>query len=256
MFQAPSGVNHWVLHLSNTRSTNATSLNSTVTASIIYVAYYRVSTQKQGQSGLGLEAQQAAVHAFVGSSHLIAEFTEVESGRNNRRPQLHAAVELASERGAVLLVAKLDRLARNVAFLATLMESRVRFKAVDVPQADEFTIHILAAVAQREAEAISQRTCAALAAKKARGFQLGTPRNLTSQARVRSLEVRQQNAWEQVSNRQARRLCQLLREQGASLQQIVIELNGNGYRTRRGRPFYKTAVARLLTQLPPVAPLE
>ena len=137
-----------------------------------YVAYYRVSTQKQGQSGLGLEAQQAAVYAFVGSSTgLLAEFTEVESGRNNRRPQLLAAVDLAREHGAVLLVAKLDRLARNVAFLATLMESRVRFKAVDVPQADEFTIHILAAVAQREAEAISQRTCAALAAKKARGFQ-------------------------------------------------------------------------------------
>ena len=217
--------------------------------SITYVAYYRVSTQKQGQSGLGLEAQQAAVYAFVGSAaELVAEFTEVESGRNNQRPQLLAAVDLARENGAVLLVAKLDRLARNVAFLATLMESRVRFKAVDVPQADEFTIHILAAVAQREVEAISQRTCAALAAKKARGFQLGTPRNLTDHARTRSLAVRQHNAREQVSIRQARRVCQLLREQGASLQQIVAELNSSGYRTRRGRPFYKTAVARLLNQ--------
>ena len=226
-----------------------------MTTPVLYVAYYRVSTQKQGQSGLGLEAQQAAVHAFVGiPAHLVAEFTEVESGRNNKRPQLHAAVELAREEGAILLVAKLDRLARNVAFLATLMESRVRFKAVDVPQADEFTIHILAAVAQREAEAISQRTCAALGAKKARGFQLGTPRNLTSQARARSLEVRQHNAWEQVGNRQARRLCQLLRAQGASLQQIVVELNGSGYRTRRGQLFYKTAVARLLIQAPPIAP--
>lgn len=212
-----------------------------------YVSYYRVSTHKQGQSGLGLEAQQAAVHAFIGGSGcLLAEFTEIESGRNNRRPQLQAAVELAHEKGAVLLVAKLDRLARNVAFLATLMESKVRFKAVDVPQADEFTIHILAAVAQREAEAISQRTRAALAAKKARGFTLGTPRNLTSQARVRSLEVRQHNSREQVSNRQARRLCQLLREQGASLQAITNELNSGGYRTRRGGLFYKTAVARLL----------
>ena len=217
--------------------------------STIYVAYYRVSTQKQGQSGLGLEAQQAAVYSFVGSSTgLLAEFTEVESGRNNLRPQLLAAVDLAREHGAVLLVAKLDRLARNVAFLATLMESRVRFKAVDVPQADEFTIHILAAVAQREAEAISQRTCAALAAKKVRGFKLGTPRNLTAHARARSLAVRQHNAQEQVSIRQARRVCQLLRLQGASLQQIVTELNSSGYRTRRGRPFYKTAVSRLLMQ--------
>ena len=220
-----------------------------MTTSILYIAYYRVSTQKQGQSGLGLEAQQAAVYAFVGSSTgLLAEFTEVESGRNNRRPQLLAAVDLAREHRAVLLVAKLDRLARNVAFLATLMESRVRFKAVDVPQADEFTIHILAAVAQREAEAISQRTCAALAAKKARGFELGTPRNLTDHARTRSLAVRQHNAREQVSIRQARRVCQLLRGQGASLQQIVAELNSSGYRTRRGRPFYKTAVSRLLNQ--------
>ena len=224
-----------------------------MTIAPLYVAYYRVSTQKQGQSGLGLEAQQAAVYAFVGpSTDLLAEFTEVESGRNNLRPQLLAAVDLAREHGAVLLVAKLDRLARNVAFLATLMESRVRFKAVDVPQADEFTIHILAAVAQREAEAISQRTCAALAAKKARGFQLGTPGNLTDYARTRSLAVRQHNAREQVSTRQARRVCQLLRAQGASLQQIVDELNGNGYRTRRGRPFYKTAVARLLNQEAPV----
>lgn len=220
-----------------------------------YVSYYRVSTQKQGQSGLGLEAQQATVRAFVNSpTNLLAEFTEIESGRNNKRPQLLAAVELAREKGAVLLVAKLDRLARNVAFLATLMESRVRFKAVDVPQADEFTIHILAAVAQREAEAISQRTCAALAAKKARGFQLGTPRNLTQEARIRSLEVRQHNAWEQVSNRQARRMCQLLRGQGASLKQIVEELNSGGYRTRRGGPFYKVAVARLLNQKQPTPP--
>ena len=215
----------------------------------LYIAYYRVSTTKQGQSGLGLEAQQAAVRTFLGASTcLLAEFTEVESGRKNERPQLQAAVELARNQGAVLLVAKLDRLARNVAFLATLMESRVRFKAVDVPQADEFTIHILAAVAQREAEAISQRTCAALAAKKARGFQLGTPRNLTDQARARSIEVRQRNAKEQVSNRQAKRLCQLLREQGASLSQMVTELNDSGYRTRRGKLFYKVAVARLLIQ--------
>lgn len=240
-----------LLHLSNARSTNVTPLqNAFMTIAALYVAYYRVSTTKQGQSGLGLEAQQAAVHTFLGSlTHLVAEFIEVESGRKNERPQLQAAVDLARERGAILLVAKLDRLARNVAFLATLMESRVRFKAVDVPQADEFTIHILAAVAQREAEAISQRTCAALAAKKARGFQLGTPRNLTAQARARSIEVRQHNALEQIGNRQARRLCQLLREQGASLKQIVEELNNSGYRTRRGLPFYKTAVTRLLNQV-------
>ncbi|UOQ65718.1 recombinase family protein [Hymenobacter volaticus] len=212
-----------------------------------YVAYYRVSTDKQGRSGLGLEAQQAAVQAFVPQiAMLLAQFTEVESGRNNRRPQLQAALDMASQTGAILLVAKLDRLARNVAFLAELMESRVRFKAVDVPEADEFTIHILAAVAQREAVAISQRTCAALAAKKARGFQLGTPGNLTDKARIRSIEVRQEKARQQLSSRQARRLCELLRARGASLQAIVRELNASGYCTPNGKPFYKSAVARLL----------
>ncbi|SFQ52610.1 recombinase family protein [Hymenobacter arizonensis] len=212
-----------------------------------YVAYYRVSTDKQGRSGLGLEAQRAAVHAFVPqTAELLAQFTEVESGRNNKRPQLQAALDMASQTGAILLVAKLDRLARNVAFLAELMESRVRFKAVDVPEADEFTIHILAAVAQREAVAISQRTCAALAAKKARGFQLGTPSNLTDKARMRSIEVRQEKARQQLSSRQARRLCELLRAQGASLQAIVRELNASGYRTPNGKLFYKSAIARLL----------
>ncbi len=113
-----------------------------------YVAYFRVSTTRQGQSGLGLEAQQAAVRTYVGAeSELVAEYTAIESGRKASRPQLQAAITHAKQAGAVLLVAKLDRLARNVAFLATLMESRVRFKAVDLPAADEFTLHILAAVA-------------------------------------------------------------------------------------------------------------
>ncbi|OUJ67997.1 recombinase family protein, partial [Hymenobacter crusticola] len=126
---------------------------------IQYVAYFRVSTARQGQSGLGLEAQQAAVRTFVGTeSLLIAEYTEIESGRKNNRPQLQAAIGHAKQEAAVLLVAKLDRLARNVAFLATLMESHVRFKAVDLPAADEFTLHILAAVAQKEATAIATRT--------------------------------------------------------------------------------------------------
>ncbi|RZK22606.1 MAG: recombinase family protein, partial [Hymenobacter sp.] len=117
-----------------------------------FVAYFRVSTVRQGQSGLGLEAQQAAVQNFLhGDMQLVAIFTEIESGKKNERPQLVAAIARARQEDAVLLVAKLDRLARNVAFLATLMESRVRFQAVDLPAADEFTLHILAAVAQKEA---------------------------------------------------------------------------------------------------------
>jgi DNA invertase Pin-like site-specific DNA recombinase len=129
---------------------------------------------------LGLEAQQAAVQNFLrGDAQLVATFTEVESGKKNERPQLSAAIARARQQGAVLLVAKLDRLARNVAFLATLMESRVRFQAVDLPAADEFTLHIMAVVAQKEASAISTCTRDALAAKKGRGAQLGIPANLT-----------------------------------------------------------------------------
>lgn len=132
---------------------------------------------------------------------------EVESGRKSARPQLAAAIALAQREGAVLLVAKLDRLARSVAFLATLMESRVRFQAVDLPSADEFTLHILPAVAQKEAAAISSRTRDALAAKKARGAQLGTPANLTAAAVSKGLLVRQVNARTHQANRQAARLA-------------------------------------------------
>ena len=135
----------------------------------------------------------------------VADYVEVESGRKSARPQLAAAIALAQREGALLLVAKLDRLARSVAFLATLMESRVRFQAVDLPAADEFTLHILAAVAQKEASAISSRTRDALAAKKARGVVLGTPANLTPAARTKGLAARQANAQANVHNRQAGR---------------------------------------------------
>src|SRR5262245_1740912 len=122
-----------------------------------YVAYYRVSTRKQGDSGLGLEAQRSAVQQFTSRDTLLAEFTEVESGKRDDRPQLAAALLHARLTGATLIVAKLDRLSRNVAFLATLQDSGARFVAADNPQANELTIHILAAVAQAERKAISQR---------------------------------------------------------------------------------------------------
>lgn len=212
-----------------------------------YVAYFRVSTARQGQSGLGLEAQQAAVHTFLApDAILIATFVEIESGRENSRPQLQAAIAHARQTDAVLLVAKLDRLARNVAFLATLMESRVRFQAVDLPAADEFTLHILAAVAQKEATAISTRTRDALAAKKARGFQLGNPANLTREARAKALGALKQNALNNVNNRQAAQLAALLRATGASLRAIADQLNQSGYCTRRGKAFHPMGVKRLL----------
>jgi DNA invertase Pin-like site-specific DNA recombinase len=142
-----------------------------------FVAYYRVSTDRQGRSGLGLEAQQKAVRDYLngGDWKIAAEFVEVESGKRADRPELGKALEACRKHRAKLVIAKLDRLSRNLAFIATLMESGVEFIAVDNPHASKLTLHILAAVAEHEREAISERTKAALAAAKARGTRLGTP---------------------------------------------------------------------------------
>src|SRR4051794_33128778 len=135
-----------------------------------YIAYYRVSTDRQGCSGLGLDAQRAAVASYLaGREPLLAEYTEIESGKKNDRPQLAVALGECHRRRARLVIAKLDRLARNVHFISGLMESGVDFVAVDMPEANRLTLHILAAVAEHEREMISRRTKEALAAAKARG---------------------------------------------------------------------------------------
>jgi DNA invertase Pin-like site-specific DNA recombinase len=139
-----------------------------------FVAYYRVSTARQGRSGLGLEAQKAAVLAFInGRAELVAEFTEVESGKHANREELKKAIAACKKHKAKLVIAKLDRLSRNLAFIATLMESGVEFVAVDMPEANKLTVHILAAMAEHEREQISKRTKDALAAAKRRGKRLG-----------------------------------------------------------------------------------
>ena len=143
-----------------------------------FVAYYRVSTDRQGKSGLGLDAQREAVTSYLngGSWQLVQELVEVESGKRADRPQLAAALAACRKHKAKLVIAKLDRLSRNLAFIATLMDSGVEFVAVDNPHANRLTVHILAAVAEHERVMISERTKAALAAAKARGTQLGNPR--------------------------------------------------------------------------------
>jgi DNA invertase Pin-like site-specific DNA recombinase len=153
---------------------------------VCFVAYLRVSTEGQGRSGLGLEAQREAVARHVaGTGGIIAaEFVEVESGRRKDRPQLAAALAACRTGRATLVIAKLDRLARNVAFVSNLMESGVEFVAADMPAVNRLTVHILAAVAEEEARMISARTKAALAAASARGVQLGSPRVLARDAAV------------------------------------------------------------------------
>jgi DNA invertase Pin-like site-specific DNA recombinase len=143
-----------------------------------FIAYFRVSTDRQGKSGLGLAAQREAVMSYLdgGRWALVDEFTEVESGKRNDRPELVKAFAACKKQRAKLVIAKLDRLSRNLAFIATLMDSGVEFIAVDNPHANKLTIHILAAVAQHEREIISARTSAALKAAKARGKRLGNPK--------------------------------------------------------------------------------
>lgn len=151
-----------------------------------WVGYYRVSTQRQGLSGLGLEAQKHAVALFIAGrgGTLVEEFTETESGRKNNRPQLKEALELCRKKKASLVIAKLDRLARNVHFISGLMESGVEFLAVDQPTKDRFMLHIQAAFAEEEARRISERTKAALQAAKRRGVDIGA----TGRARAKKLK--------------------------------------------------------------------
>ncbi|TWB77261.1 resolvase-like protein [Nitrospirillum amazonense] len=202
-----------------------------------YVAYYRVSTRRQGESGLGLEAQMSAVRTFVGQAPLVAEFTEVESGKVNARPQLEAAIRTAALYGVTLVIAKLDRLSRNAAFLLSLRDSGVDFICADMPNANRLTVGILAVVAEAEREAISARTKVALEAAKARGVRLGGGRgNLNT---VRALgNANSAKARSAAADAHARRLAPLLADLEAegvcSASGVARALNDRGLRTARG----------------------
>ncbi|GAB3832795.1 recombinase family protein [Pontibacter rugosus] len=215
-----------------------------------YVAYYRVSTKKQGQSGLGLESQREMVQGFLKPGDaLLAEHIEVESGKRNDRPELEAAIALAKGEQAQLLIAKLDRLSRNAGFIFKLRDSHVDFLAVDMPDANTLTIGIFAVLAQHERELISTRTRAALQQKKLRGFSLGTPRNLCEEARQKGLQVRRENAATHKANRQATELIQMYRDKGMTYHDIAARLNSYGFTTRRGKKFFPITVQRLHVRL-------
>jgi DNA invertase Pin-like site-specific DNA recombinase len=222
----------------------------------LFVAYYRVSTAKQGRSGLGLEAQQAAVADWLngGNWRLIAEHTEIESGKRADRPALLQAMSVCHDTGAKLIIAKLDRLSRDVHFLSGLRQAGIEFVAVDMPDANRFTIHIMAAIAEHEREAISARTKAALAAAKARGQRLGGKRANTPPPdwRAGQATIAAQTA------ARARRLAPLIAELQAaghtSLGQLSRELAARHIRTVRGGQWSAMAVRNLLGQIAALPP--
>lgn len=213
-----------------------------------FVSYLRVSTQKQGCSGLGLEAQREAVAQYLngGSWQLAAEFVEVESGRKSSRPQLAAALAMCRLTGATLIIAELDRLARNVHFLLGLPKSCADFVAVDMPTANRLTVGIMALVAEEEASAISARTKAALAAAKARGTELGGFQGyvVNGAAGTRALQAQADAFAASVGP-----IAQQLRGQGESLGKIAATLTARGIRTARGGAWTATAVKNLLARL-------
>lgn len=222
---------------------------------MLIISYLRVSTAKQGASGLGLEAQRAAVAEFalVGGHKLMAEFVEVESGGKAARPQLAAALTSCRLHRATLVIAKLDRLARNVAFIANLMDGGVEFVACDMPQANRLTLHLLAAIAEHEREMISQRTRAALQAAKARGVRLGNPNGArallegckaaaAASARVRGAKAAQYAA-------AVAPLLKELSDDRLNCRQIAVALNRMTVPSPSGRGWYAEQVRRTLVRV-------
>lgn len=212
-----------------------------------YIAYYRVSTQQQGKSGLGLEAQQSVVESYC-KGNIIASFTDIESGkRNDNRPELTKAIDMCISSNAVLIIAKLDRLSRNSAFIGRLMESKVQFKCCDMPEADSFTIHIFAALAQKEREMISQRTKIALKALKERGVKLGNPAMANPEYKEAHLtKARNNRGIKDIPIAVAFIITQL---KDKSLHIIAGELNKQGHKTMHNKPYSATQVFRLKRKL-------
>ena len=216
-----------------------------------FVAYLRVSTQRQGYSGLGLEAQREIIHNYLRDRKPIFEYVEVESGRktDKGRPKLKEALSQCRTYGAKLIVAKLDRLARNVSFLSALLDSDVEIVFCDFPQANKMVLHILASISQYEAELISTRTKQALAAKKARGCKLGNPEHLLDKheaAIENSNKTNRKKAEDNPNNKRAVAMLRILAEQGMTLTEMTDKLNKEGFVTSKGYEFRPSQVFVLL----------
>lgn len=213
-----------------------------------YVVYYRVSTKKQAVSGLGLDAQKTIVKSYLKDcNNIIAEYTEVETGKSVNRPKLNDALQCCKEYNAMLIVAKLDRLARNLHFVTSLQAANIEFVCCDMPTANRLTIHIISAIAENEAQLISQRTKQALAEKKKQGIKLGNPKNngLVTQSIAKGCKIRKENAYADERNKKAGTLILSMRNNGSKWSDIVKQLNDNGFTTRRNCIFDITAVKRL-----------
>lgn len=213
-----------------------------------YIAYYRVSTKKQG---LGLEAQKAAVEQFCKqeNAEIINQYQEKESGKDNHRPQLELALRECQKEGAVLLIAKLDRLSRRVSFIFALREAQIQFRALDMPDVqDVLTLSIYAGLAEQERNLISKRTKEALQALKANGKILGArgKDNLTDEGRAKGIATIKRNAAENINNIKAAQHAKKMQEQGYSLHKIAASLNEYGLTTARGGKHTATSVMRLL----------
>ena len=219
------------------------------------VAYLRVSTARQGASGLGLEAQRSAVQAFAaaGGHSIVAELVEIESGKKADRPQLAAALAACRLRRATLVIAKLDRLSRNVAFIANLMEGGVEFVACDMPHANRLTLHLLAAIAEHEREMISARTKAALAAAKARGVKLGNPNGAAhlragcKEAAAKSVEASRRRA-ERHDTAVADAVRALTYEGLVGARSLAAGLNQRGIPAPGGGTWYAGQVRRMMAR--------
>ena len=212
---------------------------------IKYVAYYRVSTQRQGQSGLGLEAQEQQIQGCISGGELVNSFTDVESGSKANRPELDKALAFCKKEGATLIIAKLDRLSRDVSFIFNLRDSGVKFKACDLPDFNTLTLGVFASFAQYEREKISERTSAALQAKLKRDGKWWGKANLTPEARKKGAESTRNLATGNPNNQKAMAFISMMLSKHFTLGRMASELNKSGFKTSRGKEFSPMQVGRL-----------
>jgi len=217
----------------------------------VYVAYLRVSTQRQGTSGLGLQAQQEIIRKYLNGNSPIAEFIEVESGRKSDRPKLHEALELCKKKRATLIVAKMDRLSRNVSFTSQLLDSGIEIVFCDFPKANRLVLTIISAISEYEAGLIRQRTKAALQVKKEQGCQLGKPENLIrnlDRAIANSRKTNREKAFNNANNKRAVAILRGLVTKTSNLSEMARVLNAEGFQASKGGRFSAKQVSILLSR--------